>query len=160
MARGDMHFSQDNYINKRLNSMANFDPYSGINEQVRQRARRLGREEDLKLSKELVDKLTAYEKGALLDIEKTKKQLRQEERENYKKDLRYKIELAKTAEEKAAYERELLQKQQAEKLEKIFTTAVSKIGNAFSTGIEKYLGAFSEYTSKINTRKDNQEKIK
>ena len=152
MARGDMRSGQDGYINNRFNKMADFNPYSGINEQVRQRAKRLGREEDLKLNKELVDKLTAYEKGGLLDIEKTKKQLRQEELENYKKDLRYKIELAKTAEEKAMYERELLQKQHAEKLEKIFTTAVSKIGNAFSTGIENYLGAFSEYTSKINTR--------
>ena len=152
MARGDMRSGQDSYINNRFNKMADFNPYSGVNEQVRQRARRLGREEDLKLSKELVDKLTAYEKGGLLDIEKTKKQLRQEELENYKKDLRYKIELAKTAEEKAMYERELLQRQHAEKLEKIFTTAVSKIGNAFSTGIENYLGAFSDYTSKINTR--------
>ena len=150
MARGDMRSGQDGYINSRFNTMAEFDPLKNQSDFVKQLAKKY--DKAYKLHKDFIEKAQKLEQGAVLDIEKTKSQLRKEALEEHKKQLRAEAEFANTLEEQKAAKQELLSIKSAEKFGEALDKTVSKISGVFSKSINDYLGAFSEYTSKINTR--------
>ena len=150
MARGDIRSGQDGYINNRFNIMAEFDPLKNQSDFVKQLAKKY--DKAYKLHKDFIEKAQKLEQGAVIDVEKTKSQLRKEALEEHKRQLRAEAEFADTLEEQKAAKQELLSIKSAEKFGEALNKTVSKISGAFSKSINDYLGAFSEYTSKINTR--------
>ena len=109
----------------------------------------------LAIDKKLEEQLAKYRNGKLAEFEKTKLQ--------ELKFLRIKWEYAKTKEEKAAVERELQRKKEQQKILENNAEAMKKLKSlasdvtkttisAATSGINNFLGAYSQYMTGIEAR--------
>ena len=117
----------------------------------------------LAIDKKLEEQLAKYRNGKLAEFEKTKLQKLKEAHDQELKFLRIKWEYAKTKEEKAAVEREVQRKKEQQKILENNAEAMKKLKSlasdvtkttisAATSGINNFLGAYSQYMTGIEAR--------